>query len=178
MCDDCQTYAEHLGRADVILDAHGGTEVLQTVPARVRITQGHEHLRCLRLSPKGLMRWYAGCCNTPIGNTLASPGMPFVGVVHTFIQLTDSQARDVALGPVRAKVQGRFSRGPMPTDASRTATPWLILRTAAALLRATLGRQHKPSPFFEPRTGQPVVEPTVLTLEERQRARAQCPIGA
>ena len=72
MCDDCQTYAHHLGRAGDILDAHGGTEVYQTYPARLGFTQGSEPVRCLRLSPKGLMRWHTGCCRTPIGNTFAS----------------------------------------------------------------------------------------------------------
>ena len=75
MCDDCQAYAHHLGRAEHILDRNGGTEVFQLTPSQLTLTEGREHLRCLRLKEKGLMRWYAGCCNTPVANTLASPGM-------------------------------------------------------------------------------------------------------
>jgi hypothetical protein len=31
---------------------------------------------CLRLSDKGVFRWYTDCCRTPIGNTAASPRFP------------------------------------------------------------------------------------------------------
>ena len=34
-CDDCQAFARHLGDADRVLDANGGTEVFQTSAARV-----------------------------------------------------------------------------------------------------------------------------------------------
>jgi len=34
--------------------------------SRLQIQQGLEQIRCLRLSEKGLYRWYAGCGNTPI----------------------------------------------------------------------------------------------------------------
>lgn len=84
MCDDCQSYAYQMDRADDILDPSGGTELYQTTLSNITITQGAEHLGCLRLSPKGLMRWYAGCCDTPIANTLPRHKVPFAGVVHSF----------------------------------------------------------------------------------------------
>ena len=61
MCDDCQAFAHFLERDDV-LDASGGTAIFQLRPAQLEITAGREHLRCMRLSEKGLLRWYAGCC--------------------------------------------------------------------------------------------------------------------
>src|SRR4051812_45695184 len=70
-CDDCQIYALHLGRED-ILDARGGTEALMSSPSQVTLSTGADQLRCVRLSPKGLYRWYAGCCNSPLGNTLGA----------------------------------------------------------------------------------------------------------
>ncbi|MEI2804964.1 MAG: DUF6151 family protein [Albidovulum sp.] len=79
-CADCQTFARHL-KADDYLDAAGGTEVFQTLPHHVRFTQGAANLRLLRLSPKGLLRWYAGCCGTPIANSMPSPSFPFVGMI-------------------------------------------------------------------------------------------------
>ncbi len=36
-CDDCQSFAYFLGRADQILDAHGGTDIFQTSPARLEM---------------------------------------------------------------------------------------------------------------------------------------------
>jgi len=66
-----------------ILDAQGGTDVVQTRPANLTFTHGQDTLACMRLTPKGLLRWYAACCNTPIGNTVANYRMPFVGLVHS-----------------------------------------------------------------------------------------------
>ena len=81
-CADCQTFARHLGQSETALDADGGTEIFQTLPDAVRITRGADSLALLRLGPKGLMRWYAGCCNTPIANTLANPRtLPFIGMI-------------------------------------------------------------------------------------------------
>jgi len=83
-CDDCQAFARFLGRADEILDEHGGSDIFQTAPARVTLTGGEQHLACMRLGPKGLLRFYASCCRTPIGNMLPNPQFPFVGLVLLF----------------------------------------------------------------------------------------------
>src|SRR5262245_25612243 len=68
-CDDCQSFAHVLERSEDTLDAHGGTEIFQMSPAQLEFTAGADRLACLRLTPKGLLRWYASCCRTPIGNT-------------------------------------------------------------------------------------------------------------
>ncbi len=66
---------------------------------------------CLRLSPKGLMRWYAGC-RTPVGNTASSARVPFVGVPHSFIDRGDSgRSLDDALGPIIGYANARFATG-------------------------------------------------------------------
>ena len=67
-CADCQAFAHFLNRNE-ILDKLGGTNILQTIPKNVTFTEGTENLACMRLTPNGLLRWYAACCNTPIGNT-------------------------------------------------------------------------------------------------------------
>jgi Family of unknown function (DUF6151) len=68
-CADCQAFARFLKREHDILDEMGGTSIIQTIPANVTFTEGTEHLTCMRLTTNGLLRWYAACCNTPIGNT-------------------------------------------------------------------------------------------------------------
>ncbi len=177
-CDDCQAYGHFLGRNDV-LDARGGTDIFQTWPSRVRITQGAEQLRCMRLSEKGLHRWYAGCCRTPIGNTAGTARMPFVGVVHTIMDHEgDGQTRDEAVGPLRAKTQGRFAIGGVPPDAHPTAPPGVIFHAIGVMLRGFLTGAHRPSPFFDAATKRPVVEPTVLSAEERERLRKLVQAGA
>jgi hypothetical protein len=172
-CDDCQTAAHALGAA-AMLDARGGTEVFQVSQSQVRITEGAAQLRCMRLGPKGLMRWYAGCCDTPIANTVAAPRSPFVGVCSAALD-TDAlkTTRDAALGPVRMRVMGAFAVGGCPPDAS----PKIPLLQSGHLARLMLGwalrGRHRPSPFFDAQTNAPVVEPRVLSRDERDAARAK-----
>jgi hypothetical protein len=170
-CDDCQAYAHWLERADELLDRHGGTEVYQLTPAQLTITAGAEHVCCMRMSPKGLMRWHTGCCKTPLGNTMAKAKMPFVGIPHLFFDdaIADDE-RDRLLGPVRAAIQGRFARGGLPAGAHPKAPPLLLLRILRQTAVAFLRRRYRPSPFFDA-GGLPVVEPQVIGKEERQRLR-------
>ena len=53
-CDDCQAFAHFLGRADEILDAHGGTEITQMSQANVVFTAGADKIAAMRLAPKGI----------------------------------------------------------------------------------------------------------------------------
>ncbi len=73
-CKDCQAFAYFLGAPERILDAQGGTDIVQTSPQALTFTAGREHLACMGLTPHGLMRWYAACCNTAIGNTARTIG--------------------------------------------------------------------------------------------------------
>src|ERR1700730_9313253 len=121
-CSDCQAFAHFLGRPGEILDAQGGTDVVQTRPANVIFTQGQEALACMRLTPKGLLRWYAACCNTPIGNTLATPKLSFIGLAHTCLETPDNPIYQ-SFGPVRTWVNGASARGdPKPKDAGLGTT--------------------------------------------------------
>lgn len=170
-CDDCQAYARWVG-VDGVVDRHGGTDIFQMTPSQLRISAGAEHLHCVRLSQKGLMRWYAGCCRTPVGNTLASPRVPFVGVVHTFMDhAADGRSRNDVLGPPIAFIQGRFAVGGAPPHVHASAPPSLLVRSARLLLAAWLRGKGRPSPFFDARSGAPVALPRVLTSAEREELR-------
>src|SRR5690606_23051673 len=98
-CGDCCAFARYLDRAD-LLDVRGGSDLVQADAASVSINQGSEHIVGMRLSPKGTHRWYAGCCNTPLGNSL-DRAMPFIGGLP--IQLF---ARADFAGPPRATFSG------------------------------------------------------------------------
>jgi len=173
MCDDCQTYAHWLGRAAEVLDPHGGTEVVQVTPAMLQITEGIEHLQCARLSPKGLHRWYAACCKTPLANTLGAK-MPFVGIIHLALRSgDDAMPSDADIGPILARVNARFGHGAVGADAHARAPFGFILRSIGKLARDALHRAHRPSPFFDDK-GDPVVEPTVLSKQARLEAKARC----
>src|SRR5215471_18387734 len=77
-CDDCQAYAHQIGRAD-LLNRSGGSDSIQIAPAALRFTR-QDQIEGLRLTPKRLYRWYAKCCNTPVGNT-RTPTLPFVSML-------------------------------------------------------------------------------------------------
>jgi hypothetical protein len=40
----------------------------------------------MSLSDKGMLRWYASCCNTPIGNTSRDFKVSHVGLLHNCLQ--------------------------------------------------------------------------------------------
>jgi len=156
-CDDCQAFAERL-QAEDALDDCGGTELLQVAPCQIRITAGNEQLRSLRLKPKGLIRWYAGCCNTPLANTV-SGGVPFVGLIHSCVDCGGNA--DTQLGPIKYYVQGQFAKKPPAVANVHKAFPLtLLLQAVPNLLWAKMRGRDKPSPFFHA-DGQPVSDPVL-----------------
>lgn len=171
-CDDCQAFAHFLGRAGDVLDAHGGTEIFQMSQANLAIDAGADRLACMRLTPRGLLRWYAGCCNTPIGNTLPTSKLPFVGVVHVCIQKPPGDGSlEAELGPIQLRAFRKFAKGDtagIPAD--RTPLPLVALRFAGLMLKWKLRGDSKRSLFFD-RNDQPVVPPRVLSAEERAELR-------
>lgn len=164
-CADCQAFARYLRRAEQILDRSGGTDIIQTTPKNVTFTDGIEHLACMRLTPNGLLRWYASCCNTPIGNTLANYKLSFVGLVHNCLE-SAPVSLDEAFGPIRMQVKTRSALGePKPKP---FGLPRGVLRIAGMLLKARLDGSYKRTPFFIPGSSTPIVEPKVLSPQARE----------
>ena len=177
-CDDCQAFALFLGDGLDHTDAHGGTEILQTSPARVSIEAGDDHLACMRLQPNGLLRWYADCCRSPIGNTQASGRVPFVGLFCSAFRPRSSEA-ETALGPIRARVNARFAQGDRSgLDASEGWSLPMIIRFARIVWGAWLRGDARRSPFFDPETGKARATPTVLTDAERGKLEGARAAGA
>jgi len=169
-CDDCQSFAHFLGRADEILDAHGGTDIFQTSPVRVEFDEGHEHLACMQLTPDGICRWYVSCCNTPVGNTAATSRLPFVGLVHTCLDHeAEGSSPDEQLGPVRNRVNARFARGDRSAlealSAHEKAPASMLFRLLVMVAGARLRGDHKRSPFFDANR-EPIATPHVLSASE------------
>ena len=110
-CDDCQAFAHQLGRAD-LLNAQGGSDIVQVAPASLTFIKGQNRIAGVRLTPKGLFRWHTTCCNTPVGNTLG-PAIPFVGLVA---QTFDGGARtvDAVFGAPLGAILGKYAIGPAP----------------------------------------------------------------
>jgi Family of unknown function (DUF6151) len=174
-CDDCQSFAYFLGGTDKILDAHGGTEVFQTSPVRIELTSGLQHLACLSLKPGGLIRWYADCCRTPIGNTVSMRQVPFVGVIHSCTPVeSKTLSRDEVFGPVRARIHARFAKGDRSLLEAHERVPVsVILRFMWTILGARLRGDHARSPFFDAKSGALFRTPRVLTTEELRAVEAE-----
>lgn len=166
-CDDCQAFQHFLKRGGDILDVHGGTDIIQLSPSALRLDKGLDQLRCVRLTPKGVARWYAGCCKTPIGNTLPTPQLPFVGLIEHAVR--DRAWLDHNLGTSRLAVFGSFARGDRSALNAHDKLPIsMMLGAIWRIARRRLAGAHKKSPFFDPTTGAPRAEATVLSAAERE----------
>ena len=166
-CTDCQTFARFLERPDV-LDPAGGTDIFQMPPARVRLNQGADALRCLRLSDKGVLRWYADCCRTPIANSAAVPRFPILAVIHAFMDPeADHRPRDEALGPPLCRIFERSALGPLPPNAPPPPSFRVFARRTSLMLAWWVRGLARPSPVFDDQTGAPRAVPRVLTPSER-----------
>ncbi|MDJ1185153.1 DUF6151 family protein [Roseofilum casamattae] len=162
-CQDCQAFAHFLGRSSEILDRYGGTDIVQTLPKHVSFTQGTEVLACMRLTETGLLRWYTSCCNTPIGNTLPSYKMSFVGLVHNCLESSDVTL-DNSFGPVCSHVHAKYAKGePKPKQVGFTAA---IARNMARILKARIDGSYKQTPFFSADSEMPAASPTLLSDRE------------
>ena len=161
-CKACQAFAHYLGRAQDVLDERGGSDVIQMLPKNIAFTQGIQVLACMRLTDKGLLRWYASCCNTPIGNTLATPKMSFIGLLHSCVEFADWPLEN-AFGAVRGWVNTKSAKGnPKPRQVVGPTIGWFITQVS----RARFNGDYKDTPFFRVETGTPVVSPRVLSREE------------
>lgn len=165
-CKDCQAYARFLGTPGVV-DGNGGTEVVAALPGYVDFTAGLEVLACLSLSDRGLLRWYAGCCKTPIGNTPRNPNVPYVGVIHSCLE-SGSPTIEHSFGRLRIAVNTKSARNAVRSTPIASTTG--VLRLMAWALGARLTGAHEKNPFFVPGTHTPIRPVQVLTKGERERA--------
>ena len=169
-CDDCQAFAHHLGYADTVLDDYGGTSIFQVSPSRLTITAGAQHLACVRLTGRNLLRWYAACCGTPIGNTPGSYKMHFLGLIHTFLDLSGlEEPVGKVFGPIRSRAFKKFATGDRSVIIAmpEKGLPFL-LGGIRRILGALLSGAYKVTPFFDS-SGKPIAAPQPLSQQERSR---------
>jgi hypothetical protein len=169
-CDDCQAFAHQLGRAD-LLDAHGGTDIVQVAPSCLKFVEGQHRIVGLRLMPDGLFRWYTSCCNTPMGNTV-SPRIPFVGIVAQAFDDAAQRPDDVFGKPIGA-ILGKYAIGDAPAG-SKGIKLSLLVRTIRLVLGWRLRGQTWPHPFFRRDTREPIYPVSVLSVPQREALRRLC----
>lgn len=153
-CHDCRAAQLYFGQPD---PAPGPVEILQMTPEEIEIDKGIEHLTAMQLSPKGMLRWYAKCCNAPLATTTRTPKFPFAGFI---VKRIDDPS---ALGPVK-------TRGFIPQPDGRQKHEKLGPAVFGLLRRVAKSRvsgSWKNTPFFDPETGAPITPPTVISKSER-----------
>lgn len=165
-CKDCQAYARFLGTPGVV-DQDGGTQVVISLPRHVRFTAGVEVLACLSLGERGLLRWYASCCNTPIANTPRSPKVPYLGLIHSCLE-RGSSSIESTFGRLRIAVNTESAR--RKVRSTPVASTMGVLGFIMAAFGDRLGGGYKHNPFFTADTRIPVRRPRVLSSAERNQA--------
>ncbi|MCE8555507.1 hypothetical protein KBY29_14435 [Ruegeria pomeroyi] len=153
-CPDCRAAELYFDQPD---PAPGPVDIFQTSPDGFVIDRGAEHLALMRLSPKGLFRWYAKCCNSPLATTLNSAKKPFVGVNVRRLADPDALGRTRAHGFVPQPDGSRKHRNIAP------AVYGLLTR----MLAGRLSGHWRKTPFFDASTGEPVAKPYVLDKQTR-----------
>lgn len=165
-CPDCRAFARFLGCADDVLDAQGGTEIVQVAQPRVQFVQGVGHLSVVRLSENGILRWYAGCCATPIGNTLASPKIAVIGLIHTCLdreRINEDFGRDIAIvNTANAAVD------PKPRQRGMSG---VIVRSVAIAAGHRISGRYRASPLFD-EADAPIATARILAPQEWQSLRS------
>ena len=138
-CKSCRAFALQTG-AEAALDAAGGSDLYQVAPEAVRFVAGGDRLAWTRLTPKGPLRWFTTCCNTPVANTLATRRIPFVTLqTHRF-------AAPDRLKPVFVRVFRRDAIARAPDGGKGIFA--LYMNFAARMLRSRLSGGWKRNPFF------------------------------
>jgi hypothetical protein len=164
-CRDCQAFARFLGLPG-LLDANGGTDVVAMTPDGVRITAGSGHIQCMSMSPRGLLRWYAACCRTPLANTSRGATLYYTGLVARCLAAGPGEL-DAALGPAD-RLAANTASATAPVKPARLRFMLGGLRIFGPVILARLRGRRAGAPFFDAQ-GRPVREPEVISREQRER---------
>jgi hypothetical protein len=148
LCCDCQKFASYLKNEENILDEHGATELFQTYPNCMKITEGENKIAAVQFGEKGIYRWHTTCCNMPLANTMSSSKAPFIGVSVKLMKFINEEEKTRTIGPITMKAFGKYSRGKMPKDAHPKFPISFMPKILAFMLKGVIGSKNSPSPFF------------------------------
>ena len=151
-CADCRSAYTHLGMADP-----EKVGILQTTQDRIEIAEGGENLRVFRHSPRGALRWYAECCDTPLFYTPLKARLVHVG-------LNTDRLEDGPPGPVEAEGFMPTRKGVKHKGAGR-----MVARMMQRMAAQNISGAWRETPFFG-EDGKPVREPRVSSRAERAAA--------
>ncbi len=172
-CNDCQAFAHYTGNPDDILDPNGGTDAYQLPVSNITLVTGQDHLRCVHMTSRRLLRWYCNTCMAPVANTYNTSKMSFASMP---LAVVPPETRDTVLGPSSGHVWAKFSK----TDLSRTKAiniPAMLWRMISRIIQARLSGDFRNNPFFSVDSGQPICDPHRLNGEARSHLDQQTRIA-
>lgn len=149
-CSDCQAFARHLGRSE-LLDTWGGSDIVQLPAACLRLIAGHDNIVGMKMSSKPTIRWYAKCCRFPLAN-MSSSKSPALGVLAASFHEALGQLDD-RLGRPIGNIHGQEATVQRPSLGAGIGLTIFLSAVPKVLLWAATGR-GKPNPFLDELTGQ------------------------
>ncbi|MCA0927492.1 DUF6151 family protein [Ruegeria profundi] len=155
-CRDCRAAQLYFGQPG---PAPGPVDILQMSPEEIRIDKGAEYLALMQLSPKGMLRWYAKCCNAPLATTARTVKVPFAGfIANRFVD-------PGGLGPITTRGFVPQPDGKQKHENLRYAVVGMLRRLA----KSWVSGSWKNTPFFDCDSGEPVAVPIILSKAERAK---------
>lgn len=153
-----------------MLDAYGGSNIVQMDPAKFEITKGMEHVVCMRVTQDGPLRWYTNCCNTPLGNTFPRGGWPFIGFLPICLGIKGTSDKLVDLV---GKSRGHVNRPGKTPFFDQLGNLLMLIGLFCKIMfwRVRGGPSYKP--FFDAETLRPLVRPIKISDEERAELEAK-----
>lgn len=174
-CRDCRAFAYFLGAEKRALDAAGGAPILQVRTPRISFSSGREKIACVRVTPKGVYRWFAACCRTPIANSPPLAAPPFL-TLHACM-ITSDESPD-AIGPVRGSVFAKSANGGGAGALHPPAGAITILAALSRMAMGLLAGDGRRSPFLDPISRELLARPIALSAEERAAVDARMDAAA
>lgn len=162
-CRDCRAFAKFLG-GEGIANAQGGTDIVPMDPAGLRFTSGVEQLACMSMSPRGLLRWYAACCRTPVGNTGRDARQSYVGVITACIDANEEVLTAQAGPRDRIALFRKHARGKVAATPLRLVSGGLSIMAHVVAARL---RGRRDAVFFDAQ-GAPIRAPHIVSKQERE----------
>ena len=160
-CTDCQAFANRFDAGDRLFGDGAGTLLYQSRCARMRIESGVDELRCIHLTEEATLRWYAGCCDTPLFNSYKNGKIPYV---TTLVGNCDAEARTRLLGEPIGHLfvdDDPACTGPV----RRLSMNTLMRRFFVRMVKDIVSGDRRRSALFDPETLEPVSTPMRLTKD-------------
>lgn len=162
-CDDCQVFAHFTEHPERVLDANGGTEAYQLPASQVNISKGLEHLACIHVTSRRLLRWHCSICKTPVANTYNNSKLSFISIPLCGAIASE---RDEILNPSSGHVWTKFGKGDL-SKLEKYSIPRILWRMISRIVRARVSGDYRNNLFFDKYSGEPISKPYSLSADER-----------